>query len=60
MDKFGSASVLISISDSDGFRVTHGTDKMTLRHVSADKVRTDAWEKLWQAIDDITNSAESK
>lgn len=52
--KFGSAKILVSVSDADGFRVVHGTDKVTLKHVPADKLDADAWERLWQTIEEIT------
>lgn len=58
MLKFGSASIFVSVSDDDGFRVIHGTDNVTLRHTPADKLRNDAWERLWQAIDEITESGQ--
>lgn len=51
--RLGAASVMISISDADGFRVVHGTDKVTLRHVPADDVPDGTWDRLWEVIDQI-------
>lgn len=53
--KFGEASIVVSISDADGFRVKHGTDHVTLKHVPADKLDAEAWNRLWQVIEEITS-----
>lgn len=52
--KFGAAKIVVSISDADGFRVVHGTDKVTLKHKPADKLDAHAWERLWRTIEEIT------
>lgn len=48
--RLGGASVLISISDADGFRVVHGTDEVTLQHVPPEHCPDDAWKRLWDAV----------
>lgn len=52
--KFGNAKIIVSLSDADGLRVVHATDKVTLKHVPADKLDANAWNRLWQTIEDIT------
>jgi hypothetical protein len=56
----GSASVLFSISDTDGFRVKHGTDKVTLQHVPVDKLKGDEWERLWTLVNLIVAEAANR
>lgn len=52
--RFGEAKIIVSISDADGFRVVHGSDNITLKHVPADKLTdADIWKRLWRVIEEI-------
>lgn len=55
--RFGEAKIIVSISDADGFRVVHGTDNVTLKHVPADRLHRKAWERLWETIEEIAREA---
>ncbi len=48
--RLGAASLLVSISDADGFRVSHGTDKSTLIHVPAEQVADGDWGRMFEAL----------
>lgn len=52
MPKIGSAEVTVSISDADGFRVTH-KDGSELVHIPADHVQKEDWTFFWNAIKSI-------
>lgn len=55
--RLGAASVTISISDADGFRVVHGTDGTTLRHIPAEHLAPGDWDLLWAGITAVENKA---
>jgi hypothetical protein len=47
--RLGAASVTVSISDADGFRVVHG-DGTVLRHVPPEQLLPGDWDAFWNGI----------
>lgn len=50
--RLGSASLIVSISDAEGFVVRHGSNPdIILASKSADQCTEDDWDTLWSLFD---------
>jgi hypothetical protein len=54
--RLGAASVTVSISDADGFRVVHA-DGSILKHIPAENLHPSDWERFWSGINAVENAA---
>lgn len=55
--RLGAASLRISISDAEGFKVEHGTDGTVLLHISPENLEKGDWDKLWTGIEKVQTSS---
>jgi hypothetical protein len=51
--RLGAASLNISFSDAEGFKVQHGTDGTILLHIAPGNLEREDWDRLWNGIDNI-------
>lgn len=54
--RLGAASVTVSMSDADGFKVVHA-DGTVLRHVPAEQLLPSDWNAFWRGIDSVEHNA---
>ena len=54
--RLGAASVTVSISDADGFRVVHANGTV-LHHVPAENLHPSDWGRFWSGINAVENAA---
>jgi hypothetical protein len=51
--RLGAASVHLTFSDAEGFKVEHGTDGSVLLQIAPENLEHGDWNKLWDAIASI-------
>jgi hypothetical protein len=51
--RLGAASLNISFSDAEGFKVEHGTDGTVLLHIAPENLEHEDWDRLWTGINNI-------
>lgn len=53
MVRLGAASINVSISDADGFRVTHGSTGDTIFHKAPENCTDKEWNELFTTLEAI-------
>jgi hypothetical protein len=52
--RLGSAQIIVSINDTDGLVVYHGSEpELILAHLPADQCDGTTWNKIWETLDGL-------